>query len=623
MFDTATIMALMRGLHVATMLSLLGTVGFIAWMLPVAGPSPDVLRRLVRLWWISGVVALVAGGVWFTLQAAAIAGAEDAADLWAALPVVAEHTRYGNMVMLRLALLLIATLLGLAGRGVYPTIVVTAFAACLQGVIGHAGATGGAIGNGLVLSEALHLLAAGLWLGALLPLWISLRALPPTGAALVCHRFSPIGLACVLVLAGTGFTQALELIGSLPALFGTGYGHIALLKITLFLLALVLAAINRLWLSDRLAAGATHARGHLLISVAVETAVGLAIITAAAFLASSVPGTHETPVWPFTWQFSLVTLHEDAGFRQEVVVSLVAIGGAVLLATAAFLWRRLRLPSLILLLGTIFWRGPSLSLLFVEAYPTSFQSSPTGFSAASIAHGQALFMHNCVACHGPNGEGNGPAAASLRIKPADLTQPHTLEHDDGEMFWFLTHGIDDPEGGLAMPSFATSLSPDDRWALIDYVRAHSAAVAIQQDAAADTQVHAPAMPITCNGLPAFTTTDLLGHAVLVVLGDTAVPVPEQDAVTLFVAQNDLRPTAGTCVAADPAAWNAYAVMADVPADKAAGFTFLIDPKGWLRAVQRPGVAGGWHSRDDLLAAIRAVSAHPIQQTSGGSHDHHH
>src|ERR1700761_5297800 len=345
MWQMATIMALMRGLHMAAIISLLGTTGFLTWVLPGAGPPPGELRRrLVRVWWVSGLAALLAGVGWFVLQAAAIAGAEHASDLWAALPVVAEHTRYGNMLVLRLALLLVATLLGLAGRGVYPALIVTAVAACLQGFVGHAGATGGATGDGLVASEALHLLAAGLWLGALLPFWISLRALPPALGGLVCHRFSPIGLACVLVLAGTGLAQALELIGSVPALFGTRYGHIAALKIGLFLLALILAAVNRLWLSDRLAAKAAHARRHLLISVGVETCVGLGIIAAAAFLASSVPGVHEAPVWPFSWQFSLVTLQEDADFRREVVVSLMAIGGAVLLAAGALLWRRL-LPA--------------------------------------------------------------------------------------------------------------------------------------------------------------------------------------------------------------------------------------------------------------------------------------
>jgi hypothetical protein len=194
------------------------------------------------------------------------------------------------------------------------------------------------------------------------------------------------------------------------------------------------------------------------------------------------------------------------------------------------------------------------------------------------------------------------------------------------MFWWLTHGVDDPEGGLAMPGFAKTLSEDDRWALIDYVRAHNAAVAIQQDSAFDTPVRAPALAISCSSVAASAMADLHGHAVLVVLGDTVpeqTTVPAPDAVTLLVSNDDGKPTRGSCAAADPTAWNAFAILADLPLDEAAGAVFLIDPNGWLRAVQRPGATGGWHSRDDLLAAIRGISAHPIEQPSGGSHEHHH
>ncbi len=464
----------------------------------------------------------------------------------------------------------------------------------------------------------------------------------PPAAASICERFSPIGLACVLVLAGTGFAQALQLIGSLPALFGTAYGHIALMKIVLFLLALALAAINRLWLTDRLTASAPTARRNLLMSVAVETLFGLAIVTAAAFLASTVPGVHQDPVWPFSWQFSVVTMREDPELRQEVFVSLLAIGAGVLFLAAALLWRRFRLSAVIALSAIIAWRGPSLSLLTTKAYPTSFQTSPTGFSAASIAHGQALFMQNCVTCHGPEGEGDGPAAPGLRIRPTDLTQPHVFEHTDGEMFWWLTHGIDDPEGGLAMPGFARTLSPDDRWALIDDVHAHNAGVAMQQDSTLEAPVRAPALPIVCHGLPASTMADLYGHAVFVVMGDGAPPdgtaIPARDAITLRVlaetvsaahgsatkaSTTDSNPPPGSCVATDPTAWNAYAVLADLPLDEAGGSNFLVDPDGWLRVAQRPGVTSGWRSRDDLLAAIRGIRAHPIKQSNGGSHEHHH
>jgi mono/diheme cytochrome c family protein len=269
------------------------------------------------------------------------------------------------------------------------------------------------------------------------------------------------------------------------------------------------------------------------------------------------------------------------------------------------------------------WRGPSFGLLLVEAYPTSFQTSPTGFAAASIVHGQALFMQNCASCHGADGAGNGPAAAGLRIKPADLTQPHLWEHSDGEMFWFLTHGIDDPEGGLAMPGFAASLSAADRWALIDYVRAHNAATAIRPDATFGIPVLAPGLTIACNGLAATAMGDLRGHAVFVVLGDVPDDAPRQDAITLSVPIGDARPTPGTCVAADPAARSAFAALADLPLAEVAGSQFLVDPNGWLRAALRPDTAGGWHSRQDLAVAIRGIIAHPIEHASGASHEHHH
>jgi hypothetical protein len=65
------------------------------------------------------------------------------------------------------------------------------------------------------------------------------------------------------------------------------------------------------------------------------------------------------------------------------------------------------------------------------------------------------------------------------------------------------------------------------------------------------------------------------------------------------------------------------VLAGLPSDKLAGAEFLVDPNGWLRAVHRPDAPGGWHTTDDLIAAVRGIDANPIQQLSGGSHEHHH
>ena len=104
--------SLMRGLHLAATLSLLGAAGFIAWMLPAASGVPIALRqRLRRLCWISGFIALLTGAAWFVLQSAAIAGADTSPAVLRALPLVAGQTRYGNILMIRLGLLLVATLL--------------------------------------------------------------------------------------------------------------------------------------------------------------------------------------------------------------------------------------------------------------------------------------------------------------------------------------------------------------------------------------------------------------------------------------------------------------------------------------------------------------------------------
>ena len=162
------------------------------------------------------------------------------------------------------------------------------------------------VGAELIASETLHLLAAGAWLGGLLPLFIAVRMLPHEGAANACRSFTPIGLAAVLLLAGTAVVQVVELMGGLPGLFGTSYGHVALVKLALFLVLLSLAALNRLVLTERLASNPSGAaRWHMGLSILCEMVLGAAVIVTAGLLASLTPGTHEQPVWPFPWRPSM------------------------------------------------------------------------------------------------------------------------------------------------------------------------------------------------------------------------------------------------------------------------------------------------------------------------------
>ena len=212
------------------------------------------------------------------VQSAVIAGTTTVGGTLAALVTVAHGTQFGHLVLLRFVLLLAAfPLLGGRGWRLVAALVLAGAALAMQGGVGHAGATGGAVGAVLLVSEGLHLLAAGAWLGGLLPLFLLVGALPPRAASTTCHSFTPVGLCAVLLIACTAVVQAWQLIGSLGGLFGTEYGRTALLKLGMFLVLLLLAVINRFVLTERLHDNAQPVTVRLLrTSLAVETVLGIA-----------------------------------------------------------------------------------------------------------------------------------------------------------------------------------------------------------------------------------------------------------------------------------------------------------------------------------------------------------
>ncbi|GMQ83722.1 MAG: hypothetical protein BMS9Abin06_0461 [Gammaproteobacteria bacterium] len=56
--------------------------------------------------------------------------------------------------------------------------------------------------------------------------------------------------------------------------------------------------------------------------------------------------------------------------------------------------------------------------------------------------GKTIFTKSCVACHGENGKGNGPAAAALKQKPADFTDPeHSKFYSDQGRMHIIKKGI--------------------------------------------------------------------------------------------------------------------------------------------------------------------------------------
>jgi mono/diheme cytochrome c family protein len=520
-------------------------------------------------------------------------------------------------------------------------VVVAAIALSVQPMLGHAGAIGGSVGATLIGSEVMHLLAAGAWLGGLLPLFITIGtlpqatagalsqatvgALPHDAAATACRSFTPVGLSAVVVLGGTAILQVTELMGGVAGLFGTGYGQVALVKLALFIVLLALAALNRLALTERLAGpNPDAARRHMRASIATEAVLGAAVVITAGFLATHSPGTHEEPVWPFPWQLSLAVFAEPE-LRGEVIGGLVALGAAVVVAVVGVLWRRVRWPALVLAVVIAARAIPHLDLLFVEAFPTSFFTSPTEFAASAIVHGEKLYAANCVACHGTEGHGDGPAAASLPIHPADLTAQHLWAHSDGDMFWYLTHGMDAPEGGLAMPGFAGTLSSEARWDLIDYLRAHNAGESMRTTGVWQHPVPVPQFDATCADGHAVDLDDLRGRLlrIVAVSDDQAAPPAVRGVTTLLLARLHMAASdPAACVASEPQTWTAFAILSGVPDDALAGTQFLVDQNFWLRARWRPGDPGDWNDPRALAAVVADIAAHPVAAATVG-HVHQH
>jgi hypothetical protein len=95
-------------------------------------------------------------------------------------------------------------------------------------------------------------------------------------------------------------------------------------------------------------------------------------------------------------------------------------------------------------------------------------------SNQSVELGKKLYVDNgCVKCHGTLGRADGPSSPTLTdelnrpIRPADLSQPWTFRGGPSreDIFRTMSTGFN----GTPMPSFADALTPEQRWAITDFI----------------------------------------------------------------------------------------------------------------------------------------------------------
>lgn len=404
--------------------------------------------------------------------------------------IVLMQTHFGEDWIIRGALIVvIAACLALQGRfrnHVTGWIGLLASSAFITGLAwaGHGAAADNLPFDFLHLpADILHLLASGAWLGALpglVLLLVQARSDSGNDALIVAiaatKRFSVLGLSCVGTLLVTGVVNTWFLAGSVPALLGTLYGQLLLLKVALFAVMIAAASVNQRSLLPRLtdisrgAADRLDAVRHLGRNAAFEATLGILVLGLVGIIGILAPGLHTEPRWPlpFRIDFSEITAGRQTMIDLATVAFVLCLAAVVLTAERKRYREMAACAAGVVLFGAV--GSVALRPGIVPAYPTSFYASTQPYAAPSIARGVPLYNQNCIICHGASGRGNGPLAGKLPIRPADLTEPHLFAHKVGEMFWWVSYGRDNG----VMPGFAGKLTPDERWDLINFLLGRAA-----------------------------------------------------------------------------------------------------------------------------------------------------
>ena len=85
--------------------------------------------------------------------------------------------------------------------------------------------------------------------------------------------------------------------------------------------------------------------------------------------------------------------------------------------------------------------------------------------------GMEAFQANCAACHGPEGKGNGPAAAALDPKPRNLSDADYVSKLSNEhLVKVITDGGASVGKSPMMAAWGGILSKDDILNVIAYIR---------------------------------------------------------------------------------------------------------------------------------------------------------
>ncbi len=140
-------------------------------------------------------------------------------------------------------------------------------------------------------------------------------------------------------------------------------------------------------------------------------------------------------------------------------VTLASLDVPEILRTPA--WKRTH--TLADVVATLTSANPSLSATDVTGAAASLWGE--SLQATDLTQAATLYAKNCAACHGATGQGDGVAAALAATPPAPLTATALFERRPDVLYAKIRRG----GMGTGMPNFGTIFTPEETWALVDYL----------------------------------------------------------------------------------------------------------------------------------------------------------
>jgi mono/diheme cytochrome c family protein len=99
------------------------------------------------------------------------------------------------------------------------------------------------------------------------------------------------------------------------------------------------------------------------------------------------------------------------------------------------------------------------------AVPAEYAGKTNPLGADAAAAGAEIFKNNCVACHGDQGHGDGPASGALDPLPKNLPMLASTVGDD-YLYWRINTGRD----GTSMVAWKGILTDEQIWQVVAFIR---------------------------------------------------------------------------------------------------------------------------------------------------------